>query len=233
MTIMPPIAVLAGGLATRMGEVARVTPKSMLEVAGEPFIAHQLRLFHRQGIAKVVLCVGHLFEQIHDFVGVGAMFGLNVCYSIDGPALLGTGGALRKALPLLGSEFLVTYGDSYLDIPYAPVVEAFRASGRPGLMTILHNQDRWDASNVEFVDGRIIQYSKTSTQVMSHIDYGLSMLRAQVFDGTPDNVAFDLASFYTHLVNEGRMAAFEVHKRFYEIGSHVGRTETAAYIAGR
>src|SRR5262249_38190571 len=148
----------------------------------QPFIAHQLKLFRREGITKVVLCVGHLFEQIYEFVGGGDRFGLSVSYSLDGPTLLGTGGALKKSLPNLGPEFLVTYGASYLDISYAPVVEAFRASGRPALMTVLHNQNRWDASNVEFADGRIIHYSKAATRCMSHIDYGLSVFKAEVFE---------------------------------------------------
>src|SRR6266481_3446322 len=113
---MPPIAVIAGGLATRMGDRARTTPKSMLVVAGEPFIAHQLRLFRREGLERVVLCVAHLGDQIEDFVGDGAKFGLSVNYSPDGETLMGTGGAVKKALPLLGDEFFITYGDSYLDI---------------------------------------------------------------------------------------------------------------------
>src|SRR5580693_224143 len=129
MTAMPPIAVLAGGLATRMRPLTERLPKALLEVAGEPFIAHQLRLFAREGIEDVKLLVGHCSEQIEPFSSDGSRFGVKLAYIVDGPVLLGTGGAVRHALDRLASEFLVTYCDSWLDAPYAPVVEAFRASG--------------------------------------------------------------------------------------------------------
>jgi NDP-sugar pyrophosphorylase family protein len=227
---MPPIAVLAGGLATRMQPATLSVPKSMLEVAGEPFIAHQLRLFRHAGVERVVLCLGYLGEQVAAFVGDGARYGLQTAYSYDGDVLLGTGGALCRALPLLGDEFLVTYGDSYLDIPFRPVVDAFRAASASGLMTVFRNAGRWDTSNVEFADGRIIDYSKKPTPRMTYIDFGLAMLSASVLTAFAQAGSFDLADVYRQLVREGRMAGLEVHRRFYEIGSPAGRAETEAYL---
>jgi NDP-sugar pyrophosphorylase family protein len=227
---MPPIAVLAGGLATRMRPLTEKFPKSMLDVGGEPFIAHQLRLFRREGLSRVVLCVGYLSEILEDFVGDGSRFGLQVVYSRDVEKLLGTGGALRRALPYLGEEFLVTYGDSYLDIPFAPVVEAFQAAGQPGLMTVFHNRGMWDASNVEFDGSQIIDYSKTPTSRMAYIDFGLSMLKKCVFDGTEPDQPFDLATIYRDLVSAGKMTGHEVKKRFYEIGSVSGLAEINEYL---
>src|SRR5271166_2656463 len=113
MTRMPPIAVLAGGLATRMRPLTESMPKALLQVAGEPFIAHQLRLFARQGIEEVKLLVGYRWEQIRAFAGDGSGFGVKVEYIVDGPELLGTGGAIRHAIDRLGPEFLVTYGDAW------------------------------------------------------------------------------------------------------------------------
>jgi NDP-sugar pyrophosphorylase family protein len=161
---MPTLALLAGGLATRLGAVTERVPKSLLEVAGEPFVAHQLRLLAAQGIEDVVMCCGHLGNMIADFVGDGARFGCKVRYSFDGSGdgrrgLQGTGGAICNALPLLGPRFWVMYGDSYLTAGFAPVLTAFEASGKTALMAVLRNDDRWDASNVEFVDGKIIEYS--------------------------------------------------------------------------
>jgi NDP-sugar pyrophosphorylase family protein len=227
---MPPIAVLAGGLATRMQPATLTIPKSMLEIDGEPFIAHQLRLFRREGIERVVLCVGYLGEQVAAFVGDGGGYGLQAAYSYDGDVLLGTGGALRRALPLLGEEFLVTYGDSYLDIPFRPVVDAFHAAGTSGLMTVFHNAGRWDTSNIEFADGRIIDYSKEPTRQMSYIDFGLTMLSASALARYAEGEAFDLADVYRQLVREGRMAGLEVDHRFYEIGSRAGMAETETYL---
>jgi NDP-sugar pyrophosphorylase family protein len=230
MTSMPSIAVIAGGIAQRMRPLTETVPKALLSVAGEPFIAHQLRLFRREGVDQVVLCVGYLGEKIEEFVGDGNRFGLNVRYSYDGDRRLGTGGAIRKALPLLGNDFLLIYGDSYLDIGFAPIVEAFRSYGSPALMTILHNLGRWDTSNVEFADGRIVDYSKQPTARMAHIDYGLAMLSAAVFADVAMPDEFDLAVLYQRLLAQNQLYGYEVTQRFYEIGSPAGLAETDAYL---
>lgn len=228
---MLPIAVLAGGLATRMRPLTETIPKSMLPVAGEPFIAHQLRLFRREGFERVVLCTGHLGGSVEEFVGTGANFGLSVTYSRDGERRLGTGGALRKALPLLGDEFFVTYGDSYLDISFAPVAMAFHSRGLPALMTVLRNEGRWDASNIEFAEGRIVEYSKQPNARMAHIDFGLGVLSIEAFSALDAGAAFDLGLLYSRLVETGRISGYEVTRRFYEIGSPRGLAETEAYLS--
>jgi NDP-sugar pyrophosphorylase family protein len=231
MTVMPPLALLAGGRATRLGHVTAQMPKSMLEVAGEPFIAHQLRLCHRQGITRVVLCVGHLWEKIEAFVGDGSRFSVAVEYQVDGPQLLGTGGALRRALDSLGCEFLVMYGDSWLDTSFAPIVDAFRASGKPALMTVFRNDGGWDRSNVVFADNRIICYDKQlHLPEMRHIDWGLSIIKAEVLARHPAHTAFDLTTVFTELCVRGELAGFEVTTRFYEIGSIQGLHETDALL---
>jgi NDP-sugar pyrophosphorylase family protein len=230
---MPAMAILAGGLATRMRPLTEQVPKSMLEVAGEPFIAHQLRLLRREGIQRVVLCVGHLWERIEAFVGDGSRFGLSVAYTVDGPRLLGTGGALRAALDRLGPDFLVMYGDSWLDVAYAPVVEAFRASAQPALMTVFRNAGQWDHSNVWFEHGRIRLYDKRqSLPQMQHIDWGLGMLAADVVAGRPAGEPFDLAEIYSELSRAGRLAGYEVATRFYEIGSPDGLREADVLLRG-
>jgi NDP-sugar pyrophosphorylase family protein len=231
MTEMPPVALLAGGLATRLRPLTEQVPKAMLEVAGEPFIAHQLRLLRRENITRVVICSGYLASQIEDYVGDGSTFGLSVSYKIDGPKLLGTGGALRAALDQLGDEFLVMYGDSWLDIAYAPVVEAFRASGQPALMTVFRNEGQWDTSNVWYEDDRIRLYSKRERlPQMQHIDWGLGMVRAEALTARPANEPFDLAEVYSDLSRAGKVAGYEVTTRFYEIGSAEGLKETDALL---
>jgi NDP-sugar pyrophosphorylase family protein len=227
MTKMPSLALLAGGLATRLQPITLTIPKAMVEVAGEPFIAHQLRLLHRENIAHVVLCVGYLADQIKDFVGNGSRFGLSVDYNLDGPKLLGTGGALKASLGKLGKEFLVMYGDSWLDTSYAPVVDAFRASHKPALMTVFRNEGRWDTSNVWFEDGVIRRYDKRERiPEMRYIDWGLGVLRAEVIARKPAATAFDLADLYAELARTGDLAGYEVTTRFYEIGSPEGLRET-------
>jgi MurNAc alpha-1-phosphate uridylyltransferase len=228
---MPALALLAGGRATRLRPLTEGLAKSMVEVAGAPFIAHQLRLAVREGISDIVICCGHLGDQIEAFVGDGSAFGCQVRYSPDGVRALGTGGALRQALPLLGDNFLVIYGDSYLDTPYRPVWEAFQRSGRPGLMTVMRNDGRWDASNVEFADGAIRRYDKVHrTPAMRHIDYGLGALAAAALRDRQAGAAFDLAEVYRDLLGHGQLAGYEVGERFYEIGSPAGLAETRAFL---
>src|SRR4051812_47907373 len=155
-----PVAILAGGLATRLRPVTEKIPKALVSVAGQPFLAHQLRLLRSAGIRKVILCVGYRGEMIEAEFGDGSSFGMELSYSFDGPTLLGTGGALKAALPQTGEKFLVLYGDSYLPINYEAPVRAFAASGKLGLMTVFRNGDRWDKSNVFFQDGEIKNYDK-------------------------------------------------------------------------
>lgn len=227
MTQIPPLALLAGGLATRLRPHTLRVPKAMIVVAGEPFIAHQLRLMHREGVPRIILCVGYLGEQIEAFVKDGSQFGLTVDYCYDGSNLLGTGGALRKALPQLGPEFLVMYGDSWLDTRFAPIVAAFRDSGKPALMTVFRNNGQWDASNVLYEDGSIRCYDKRDrlTQ-MRHIDWGLTAMKADLLEKRPPDIAFDLSDLYSDLSRRGELAGYEVTTRFYEIGSIDGLRET-------
>jgi len=228
---MLTVAILSGGLATRLRPITETIPKSLIEVAGEPFVSHQLRLLRSRGIERVVLCVGYLSEMIREFVGDGSRFGLSIDYSFDGPSLLGTAGALRRALPLLGDAFFVVYGDSYLACNYRGIQDFFLASGKRGLMTVFANNDRYDTSNVEFGGGAIIAYDKkTRTPRMRHIDYGLSLFRRSVFDGLPPG-ACDLATVYSNLLAYGDLAAVEVLERFYEIGSLVGIRELSMLLS--
>lgn len=221
-----PVAILAGGLATRLRPITGKIPKSLVPVAGKPFLAHQLALLHARGIRRAVLCVGHLGEMIqHDF-GDGSALGVQLEYSFDGPQLLGTGGAVKQALPLLGDEFFVLYGDSYLPVEYLPVAEFFRRSGKLGCMTVFRNEGRYDTSNVVFRDGEIAVYDKKNRRPeMRHIDYGLSLFKASVFNSYPPNEPFDLASVMGKLVQEKQLAGYEVNQRFYEMGSPAGLAE--------
>ena len=220
-----PVAILAGGLATRLRPITEKIPKSLLPVAGKPFLAHQLELLQSRGVRRAVLCVGHLGEMIQRDFGHEA-FGMNLDYSFDGPKLLGTGGAIKQAIPKLGGEFFVLYGDSYLPIDYRPIAEFFRASGKLGCMTVYHNEGKYDTSNVLFGNGEIIVYDKKARlPEMRHIDYGLSLFKATAFDSYSAEQPFDLAEVMSKLVREKQLAGYEVKERFYEIGSPAGLEE--------
>ncbi|MBI5426141.1 MAG: nucleotidyltransferase family protein [Opitutae bacterium] len=221
-----PVALLAGGLATRLRPITEKVPKLLVEVAGEPFFSHQIRLLKSQGLTRVVLCVGYLGEKIVEEYGDGSKWGMQLDYSFDGEKLMGTGGALIRALPKLGDAFYVLYGDSYLPVDYRAVGQSFLDSGKLGLMTVFENREAYDASNVWWEDGRIRLYSKKEkVPQMRHIDYGLSLFRAAAFDGYPRDAVVDLAAVQTDLVHRGELAGYEMKQRFYEIGSHTGLQE--------
>ena len=226
-----PVAILAGGLATRLRPITEKIPKGLVEVAGEPFLVHQLRLLHGAGIRKVVLCVGYRGEMIEQELGDGAKLGMELSYSFDGPELLGTGGALKNALPLLGDKFFVLYGDSYLPTDYAAPARAFARSGKPGLMTVFRNENRWEPSNVWYEAGEIRRYHKKElTLEMKHIDYGLGLLRPEALAPWPNDQPFDLAQVYQDLIGKKQLAGYEVAERFYEIGSPQGLAELDALL---
>jgi len=258
-TLKIPVAILAGGLATRLRPITEKIPKSLISVAGKPFLAHQLELLRSRGIRRAVLCVGYLGEMIRRDFGDGEKYGVKLDYSFDSsrpgvgkwhghlareetdrleacatPKLLGTGGAIKRALPLLGEEFFVLYGDSYLPLEYAPIAEFFRRCGKLGCMTVYRNEGRYDTSNVVFRDGEILVYDKKNRlPEMRHIDYGLSLFKQAAFDSYPAGQPFDLAEVMGKLVREKQLAGFEVRERFYEIGSPSGLAELETLLQSK
>lgn len=229
---MLPCVILCGGLATRLRPVTEKIPKSLITIDGSPFITHQLRLLRSRGIKSVILCVGHLGEMIEAVAGDGSEFDLLVSYSYDGERLLGTGGAIRNALALLETSFFVLYGDSYLPCDYSAVAEAFDSSRLPGLMTIYNNHGKYDSSNVEAANGRIIRYDKRNKSgKMHYIDYGLGVFLRSVFETMPANEFHDLSEVYQRLLADGQLASFEIPERFYEIGSPEGIADCETFLA--
>jgi NDP-sugar pyrophosphorylase family protein len=229
-----PVAILAGGMATRLRPITESIPKALVDVAGRPFAVHQVEMLRRQGIDHVVWLVGYRADQIEAALGDGSRWSMRFVYVHDGPALLGTGGAVRRARPHLGGAFFVMYGDSYLECDFGAVERQFHGSGQSGLMTVYRNEGLFDTSNVEYADGRIIRYDKADrTPAMQHIDWGLGVLKAAAFDRYPEGQPLDLARVYQDLLAAGDLAGYEVENRFYEIGSPEGLRDTDRYLRTR
>jgi NDP-sugar pyrophosphorylase family protein len=231
---MMQVVILAGGLGTRLGALTAQMPKALVPVNGKPFLAHVIELLKEHGLTNVLVLHGHHGDQLERTFGDGSSLGVSLSFRHDGPRLLGTGGALRSALAQLENEFLVLYGDTYLDIDYGAVVDAFNASGKPALMTVFRNGGRFDTSNVVFDGGELLLYDKKNrVPEMDYIDYGLAALRREVVAELPPDEPQDLADLYSRLVRERRMAGFEVFRRFYEIGTPQGLAETENYLRVR
>jgi choline kinase/putative flippase GtrA len=229
---LPTVCILAGGLGTRLGErVARV-PKPLLEVAGRPFLHHQLRLLAAAGANEIVLCVGYLGETIRQQIGT-ELFGLRIAYSFDGPELDGTLGAIRRAREMLGERFLVLYGDTYLRLDYGAAAAEWLASGLPAMMSVLRNDGRWEASNALYADGRVLAYDKRAPRTdMRWIDYGLGGLEQAALDLAAAETS-DLAELYRELASKELLCGFEASERFYEIGTPAALAETDAFLRSR
>ncbi|MBA3992046.1 MAG: nucleotidyl transferase [Cyanobacteria bacterium DS2.3.42] len=233
-----PVLIPAGGLAKRLKEVAKDTPKSLLDIGGEPFISHQLKLLKREGATRVVFLIGHLGDKIKEFIESADDFHMEIAYFEDGEKALGTGGCIAKVLSEVGDEFAIMYGDTYLDISIAPVYQAFIASGMPGLMTVLENNpdnnNQWEVSNVEFdrQGAKIVAYDKKKpTEAMQHIDFGLSFFRKSAFDSFRKKKSFDLGLVFQDLARAGKLAGYEVHRRFYDLNTQERLIETRAYLS--
>lgn len=177
-----------------------------------------------------MICVGYLGELIVERIGA-ERFGIAIDYSHDGTEPIGTLGAVRKALPLLGRRFLVLYGDTYLRLDYRAVATTWIASGFPAMMTVYKNEGRWDTSNVEFDGVRVTSYDKrTPTPGMQWIDYGLGGLTAEVL-GLVGHTTSDLADLYRVLSRSGDLSGVVATERFYEIGSADALLETSRFLA--
>jgi NDP-sugar pyrophosphorylase family protein len=236
--------ILAGGLATRMRPITETIPKAMIPAGGKPFVDHQLAWLAAHGVTDVVMSIGYLGGAIREHVGDGAALGLRVRYVDEGTKLRGTAGAVRLAYDegVLEPRFLVTYGDSFLPIDFAAVWRAFEASGAPALMTVFHNQGRWDTSNVIYQPGdpagRVVLYDKQRRtrppEDFTFIDYGLSAFdRRVIADEVPAGATADLAGVFHALSVRGDLAGLQVTQRFYEIGSPAGLEDFAAWLRAR
>ncbi len=229
---LPPVAILAGGLATRLRPLTERMPKSLVSVAGRPFLAHQLELLRSQDVRRVVLCVGHLGEQIEEAFGDGRASGVELSYSHDGPALAGTAGALRRALPLLGPEFFTLYGDSYLEIDYRAVWTAYRQQAAPALMTVIPQELATEPANACLEAGLVRAYGKREHRPeMRHVDYGLGIFNAEPVRDSGEIA--DLSDLQSRLARAGQLAGFEVTQRYFEIGSHHGLADLESHLRTR
>jgi len=226
--------ILAGGLGTRMRPLTDGIPKTLLPVGGHPFAYYQLHWLASQGVTEVVYCIGHRGEMIRDFWNREACPISSVVYVEEGEQLRGTGGAigLAREKGVLHDHFFVLYGDSFLPIDFGPVWSAFEASGLPALMTVLRNEGRWDNSNANYRDGRVVLYDKSGGKGVEYIDYGLSAFRRDVFASWSQS-CYDLAAVLHNLSIDGQLAGFEVTQRFYEIGSPAGLLDFEQYLASQ
>ena len=224
-------AILAGGLGTRLRPLTETVPKVLTPARGRPFVDYQLDLLRRNGIDEFVFCVGHLGEEVERYLGDGRAFGCRIVYSYDGPRLLGPAGALKGAQHLLQDRFVVSFGDAYLRAPYGRIMDALSGSGKLGVMAVFRNNDRFGKSDIVLEAGAVVRYDKKRrVEGMDWINYGVTALRKEALDLIPEGRYCDEETFYGSLIERRELLAFQVRKRFYEIGTPASLAEFEAFI---
>lgn len=219
------MVILAGGLATRLRPLTEKIPKSMLQIHGKPFLQYQIELLKKNGVMDILLCIGYLGNQIRKYFGDGKRFGVSISYSEEGNKLLGTGGALKNAKPMLGDEFFVMYGDSYLMLDYQRIIAEFRKHDNSALMVVYKNDSKYDKSVIAVRDGFVTKYDNTrESNDLVYIDEGVSMLR-KAFLGLAEKEVFPLYDLFKALIARRKLRSWETNQRFYEIGSPEGLRE--------
>lgn len=229
------IAILAGGMGTRLYPLTRDVPKAMAPAAGKPFLEYQIEMLRKAGVTDIVLLVGNLSDAITTYFGDGSGFGVKIRYSNEGPNLLDTAGAVRHALPLLGERFFLTFGDSYLRLPYGQIWKDYAGSGREALMTVYRNHNQFDTSDIFVEDGLVRAYQKSPPLPGAHyINHGLMILRRDAIAAIPQDTRISLQQFLQAVIARGELMAWETQQRFFEIGSPSALKEFEdEIIAGR
>lgn len=227
------IVILAGGLASRLGNLASHCPKSMIRIAGKPFLEHQIDLLRKGNVTDIILCTGHLGGQIESYFGSGVKFGVRIRYSRETGQLLGTGGCLKNAEWLLDNTFFVMYGDSYLVLDYGGIETEFRKDPECGLMVVYRNENRYDRSNVAMRDGRIVDYGYENYLEKVFIDEGISVIRKEFLGWFERNQPFPLEALFNKVIEKRRLRAWETSQRFFEVGSLSGMEEFSRFMKGK
>ena len=226
------VIIIAGGLGTRLGQLTLNQPKSMIQILGKPFIEYQFDLLTKGSVTDVVLCLGYQGKQIADYCGDGRKFGVNLRYSFEDKPL-DTAGAIKLAEPLLEEYFFTLYGDSYVFIDFKDMLSSIRKGNKIGAMSVFQNQDRFDKSNTAVVDGGVTFYSKEQRANLKYIDYGVNLFRKEVLKLIPNGEPYSMGTLFNQLIGRQELLAYEVKKRFFEIGSVNGLTEFTEYVKGR
>jgi N-acetyl-alpha-D-muramate 1-phosphate uridylyltransferase len=221
--------IIAGGLGTRLGELTKNNPKSMVLVNGKPFIEYQIEFLREKGINNIVICIGHLGQQILEYCRNGYRFGVNLQYSYENK-LAGTAGALKLAEPLLEEFFFTLYGDSYVFFDFKNLMEKFITKKMSAVMSVYKNNNQFDRSNTAIKNGMVINYDKNTTKKYKYIEYGVNYFEKKTLQIIPEAQTYSMGDFFNDLIKLNLLYAYEVKDRFYEIGSLYGLRDFEDYL---
>jgi NDP-sugar pyrophosphorylase family protein len=211
-------AILAGGLGTRLRSVVADRPKVLAEVAGRPYLAHLLDQLADAGIRRCVLCTGHLGDQVEEAFGAHYR-GMTLDYSRE-PEPLGTGGAMRHALPYLeGHQVLVLNGDSFCRVDLNRFQAFHVTGGTSASLVLVEVPDAGRYGQVEVTaDGRVVRFQeKVVGAGRGWINAGIYLLDRAVIGAMPPGVVSLERQVFPSLVLRG-LRGFRTEGPFLDIG---------------
>jgi len=214
------VAILAGGLGTRLRPLTLHVPKSMASVEDVPFLQHQLELLKRHDLSKIIMCVGYLGDKIKEYFGDGRNLGMNIQYSFEKKPL-GTGGALKNAEDLLEDEFMVLNGDTFLDMDYQGLIQSFYRMKKCGMVVCFKNQPKMMKNNIEIDDKKkIIKYSKAVEEKANTVDAGVQIFKKEVLELILPHKKISLEEeTYPVLIQKNQLVGYITPQKFYDIGT--------------
>lgn len=215
------VAILAGGLGTRLAPILTTTPKVLAPVNGRPFLTILLDVLAGAGIRSAVLLTGHQADQVRWTLG-DHYAGMALAYSVEATPL-GTGGALRRALPLFSSDtVLVLNGDSYFEVDLHALVQAHHRNRADITLTLARVDDAGRFGQVKTAaDGRVIQFvEKDEASSAEWINAGVYVLQRSLLRQIPPGQPISLErELLPHWTGSRRVFGFAGAGRFLDIGT--------------
>lgn len=221
----PQVAILAGGLGTRLGEMTKDVPKPLVLVKGKPFLEWQIEHLKSHGFKKILLLVGYKADKIKDYFGDGKKWGMEIEYSVEKDQM-GTGGALLNARYQLEGDFLLLFGDSFLPVDFEGMLSKLDHS-TDVVMAVYNNKENTDVPfNVSLDTNFLVDayYKEGSSQqkpdkVLKYVEAGAYLVRKSILSG----VALKYCSFESELlkgiIRMRRVKGWISDERFYDIGT--------------
>ena len=233
---MIPALVLTAGLATRLRPLSHVRAKAALPVAGEPLARRILRHLQRAGVTDAVLNLHHRPETLTARIGDGADLGMRVRYSWESPAVLGSAGGPRHALPLLGADrFLIVNGDTLTDLDVPALVREHARTGALVTMALVPNTEPAKYGGALVDDsGAITGFVTRGSTERSYHFIGVQAATAEAFASLPDAVPSEsVSTLYPALIasRPGSIRAFVTAASFMDIGTPADYLDTALRLA--
>jgi len=225
------IVILCGGLATRLKNLSKKKPKSLIEFKKTPFIIYQIQLLKYYGFNNFLLCVGHFNKQIINKLGNGIKFNVNINYSFDGKKLLGTAGSIKKAYKKLDKSFILLNGDSYIKFDPNILISKYKSDSK-NIILVKKNNRKNLPSNIILKKKLIVDYYKKGIKGSQYIDVGMQILNSDIFDlYLKKNKYYDLEHIYKILIKKNQLSYYKTNASFFEIGSYKGINDFNNYLS--